>query len=127
VITFHLVCLAWIFFRAASPSDSCGAVLHLVQGMPASLKAIVNGRGLDAELYLGQGAGRFFFILALLVVGPALRAHFGRASAEEVQPPHGSTAWSGSPPWVLAGVYAVMFYLVAFSGVATQSFIYAQF
>ena len=39
-VTFHLVCFAWIFFRAGSLGDALYTVHHLASELPASLVRI---------------------------------------------------------------------------------------
>jgi hypothetical protein len=45
VVTFHLVCLAWIFFRASSVADAWYVVTHLFSGVGDYVVAVV--RNLD--------------------------------------------------------------------------------
>lgn len=126
IVTFHLVCFAWIFFRARTLGDALYVVQHLASGLGGSLGQVLAGQ-LEAPLYLGQGSGRFASALAAIAAGAALRPFCTRLGPEPAakDPAAGvATPWRG---WVRTIVYAVMFYLVAFSGTVAQSFIYARF
>ncbi len=43
VVTFHLVCLAWIFFRAATPHDAWYVLSHLAGGGSATAFLLARG------------------------------------------------------------------------------------
>jgi alginate O-acetyltransferase complex protein AlgI len=126
-LTFHLICFAWIFFRARSLGDALYTVRHLVSGLPASLAKVAEGRELESLLYLGQGAGQFAFVLVLLASGGLLRAYLHRVGgiAEIAEAEVADSSWQFT--WVRTAVYAVMLYLIVFLGTTMQSFIYQQF
>jgi hypothetical protein len=42
-VTFALVCVGWVFFRAASLGDAWYVLSHLFAGLPAQLAAIASG------------------------------------------------------------------------------------
>jgi D-alanyl-lipoteichoic acid acyltransferase DltB (MBOAT superfamily) len=48
--TFHLVCFAWIFFRARSAEDAVGAVAKIASGTMAELHGIIASATRSAEL-----------------------------------------------------------------------------
>ena len=125
-VTFHLVCLAWIFFRASSVGDAFWAVVHLFSGMPETLARLARGEDWNALVYLGQGRSAFGFAVALLALGTLLRAYLRDVGVcPGATPAPRSRPWGAS--WARTVVYAAMFYLIAIFGTATQSFIYEQF
>jgi len=126
--TFHLVCFSWIFFRARSVGEAGWVAVHGVTGLPATLSRLSAGESLDSLLYLGQGRNRFLFAVAMLALGSALRHYFRLAGVTEavVGRPGGGTRLLTSQ-WARAAVYAMMVYLIAFFGTATQGFMYEQY
>jgi len=68
-VTFHLVCFAWVFFRAASLSDA----LYLLTHVPADLFNQLGQLG-DKEVvrrlvYLGQGSHEFIVAVVSSLAG----------------------------------------------------------
>lgn len=127
LITFHLVCLSWVFFRAPSVGDAGWAVLQGVAGMPRTLAHLAQGESLDSLLYLGQGRRRFMFVLAMIALGSALRYYFRHVGVTEGEGRAGNRKRLLVSPWTRAVVYGLMVYLIAFFGTATQGFMYEQF
>ena len=125
-VTFHLVCVAWIPFRAASLRDALHVAGHAVSGLAGSLARVAAGRDLASLLYLGQPASRFAAMLAVVVATPALAAllqrgeRSGDAASPETAP---------ARPWTLGQTVlaSALLYCVAFLGTATRSFVYQQF
>jgi alginate O-acetyltransferase complex protein AlgI len=77
-VTFHLVCFAWIFFRAASVSDALYVVSHLF------------GRSTGLDLFLARGTGDLLIAAAsMLVIWLVYLAgeHFAVAKAFPTAPP----------------------------------------
>lgn len=127
-VTFHLVCLGWIFFRAPTFGDALAAARLVVVGLPSTLGQVLQGRELDRLLYLGQGRSAFLGALLAIAAGAALRALLGRIGAlstapdaEEVTPPRLPMAY------LRTAVVAALVYGVAVLGTSAQSFLYAQF
>lgn len=131
LVTFHLVCFAWIPFRAGSLADFGTAVRVLLTRMPASVAQLLRGEDLDQLLFLGQGKGALALAAALMVAAIPLRAHFTALAGDAPRPGPAAKAppapLAPLSPWVAAVVYGAMLYLVAFSGAATQAFLYAQY
>jgi alginate O-acetyltransferase complex protein AlgI len=122
LVTFQLVCVAWVFFRASTVHDALFLLWHAVTALPRSVTALVRG-GAGHELFLDQGGPRFAF--AMLLVGAATllpRAFPDLRSIEAPLRPAGTPA-----PWARAVAYALMAYLVVFAGGTAPSFIYSQF
>lgn len=120
-LTFHLVCFAWIFFRASSIADALRIVSNLGGGLVASVGAVARGERWDTLLFLGQGRAGFVFAIGLVTGAALLRPLF--RSATLVEPPSLSRLWSLARP----AVYAAVLYLLLFAGTATRSFVYEQF
>ena len=110
VITFHLVSLAWVFFRARSMGDAFLILRNLTYLEPL-------GR-LTFEYPLGASDFTLAIMAMLgLVTAEALRGRF-RLSAALAQ----------GPGWVRWGVYYAAAFGILFLGVLNQSrFIYFQF
>lgn len=126
-VTFHLVCLGWVFFRAPTPGDAVAAVRSLVAGLPGTVAQAFRGGDLDALLYLGQGRGAFLAALAAVVVGGVLRSLLGRTGAL-VSAPDAEAAPVGLPvAYARTAMYAVLVYGIAILGTSAQSFLYARF
>jgi len=73
IFVFHLVCLAWIFFRANNLSDS----FHVLQSLPDAVQFLMHTSPRDAmsgkiNFSMGRGLHEVLYIIArmtLLVVG----------------------------------------------------------
>jgi hypothetical protein len=122
-VTFHLVCLAWISFRADSLADAARVASRGVMGMPGSISRLAGGASLDALVYLGQGRSRFVFAVSMIAAGTLLRSYFRGLGVTD----DSARVEALASPWVRAIVYALMVYLIAFHGTATQGFMYEQY
>ena len=58
IVTFHLICFAWVFFRASSLQDALDAVRLAALGLPGTLQRVFSGLNLDHLLYSGGGKRR---------------------------------------------------------------------
>jgi len=72
-VTFVLVCIGWVFFRAASIGDAAYVLSHLFTGLPAQLAAIAsNGAARQSLLFLDFERTRVILgvasVIALLAV-----------------------------------------------------------
>jgi alginate O-acetyltransferase complex protein AlgI len=103
LVTFHLVCLGWIVFRAESMSQAWGMIRGLF-----SFQGNIDFSKLTPLLG---------FTLPLLII-EILQLISGRDDILGIR-------WIPAP--LKAAILAILFYLLAFYGMATQSFIYAQF
>jgi alginate O-acetyltransferase complex protein AlgI len=126
-LTFHLVCLGWIFFRARTLPEALWAVRLLVQEFPATLARAASGQDLDALVYMGQGQGAFLAAVAAIAIGSALRAALRRAGVlapwpEVVPAPAGLVG-----PFARTALASLLFYGVAVLGTSAQGFLYARF
>jgi D-alanyl-lipoteichoic acid acyltransferase DltB (MBOAT superfamily) len=118
--TFHLVCLAWVFFRAPTVGGALAMLRSLVTGTVALATGSGPAGGLAAVLDLGPGRRPLLLSIGLLALGAALRAYLRRAGVTGPRPPR---------PWTLdrTAVFALVVYLVAFFGTSAQSFLYERF
>jgi D-alanyl-lipoteichoic acid acyltransferase DltB (MBOAT superfamily) len=113
VATFHLVCLAWIFFRAASLRDAGYVLTRMFRFQ------LPHGKGwLAHNVLLDQGAREFVLALALLAglavlsaKGPTLRRFLEDSSTPA--------------RWTL--YYVLAFATLAFAVFGHGAFIYYQF
>jgi alginate O-acetyltransferase complex protein AlgI len=128
-VTFHLVCLAWVFFRAQTLSDAWHVVDASVTGLPMTLAQVVRGIDLDRLLWLGQRPGELVLALALLAFMSVVGVHRRRATETETEAEdaRGGVIRLMASPWVRTAVAAVMCYFLAFHGASAQGFIYTQF
>ena len=124
VVTFQLVCLAWVFFRAASLNEAVQVVVRSITGLPGSLIAVWRGERLDHLLMLGQSPGEVVLVCILLTFITAAGTYKRLSSTGSELPRILVPARS---PWVRTVIAGIMFYLIAFHGAENQSFIYAQF
>ena len=109
--TFHLVCLAWVFFRAESVSDALYVVTHLF-------------RGLELRTSFGIGAGGVYE-LAIAAAAIALME-----VVHLVQRRHGSIRdlLRGQPATLRWGAYyALATVILVFGKFGSLQFIYFQF
>jgi len=118
VITFGLVTVAWVFFRAASLPDALYVLTHWAQGLrfqlshPAALRAAVASTGVTTQTIVVLGVT----LVALLVVESLQEA--GRWSG----------FWARRPGWQrLIFYYAVVGWILAVGSFADNPFIYFQF
>lgn len=121
--TFHLVCAAWVLFRAATLRDAVTLLAGALTGLPASLAAAASGRA-GHVLLLDQGARGLGLAVALAALATVLPRLFPELSPLR-PPPAPGRSWSF--PLGRSVAYAAMLYLVLFVGASTQSFIYARF
>lgn len=109
-ITFHLVAIAWVFFRAKSISDALTILKKIAIRLP-DLPGLVPHYPFTSEHYLGFGL--ILFLLAVEI-------------ADERQPI--VQRLKSSPVWLRwSASYAVIFSLLVLGRWGTKEFIYMQF
>jgi D-alanyl-lipoteichoic acid acyltransferase DltB (MBOAT superfamily) len=118
--TFHLVCFAWIFFRANSLGDSAYVITHLFSGVGETLRNI-NAKGVFRhDFQLGQKGDQLAIILVSLCV--MLYVSFLKNRKDLQQ------ALFDRPAWFRWPVYYALALSVLFLGVSgANRFIYFQF
>ena len=113
-VTFSLVCLAWVFFRARNISDAWYILTHLFRGLNCQL--VIN------HSYLGQCLSTNEFMIAvtsilLMEVIHAIQRH--RRIRQML---------SERPLWVRWSVYSLLLAWILYFGVfGSRDFIYFQF
>ena len=105
LITFHLVCFAWVFFRASSTSDA----FQILSGLGGNWGAIQADRSLLAPAVLGV------VLLLLVQMGQARWGSF----REKIH------TWPAPIRWALWYTLALLIYM--FGAGPGQRFIYFQF
>jgi len=120
LVTFHLVCFSWIFFRASSLSDSFYVVTHLFSGVGETLRHI-NGKGVFRhDFQLGQRGDQLAIILLSLAVMLYVSFLKNRRSLQQ--------GLFDRPAWFRWPVYYAIALSVLFLGVpGANKFIYFQF
>ena len=109
-ITFHLVAIAWVFFRAKSITDAV-TILKKIASRLSELPGLIPNYPFTREHYLG-----FCLILFLLVVEIVDER---RPVLQRLQ---------ASPVWLRWGAsYAIVFALLVLGRWGTSEFIYMQF
>ncbi|HEY2588344.1 MAG TPA: hypothetical protein VGI81_21570, partial [Tepidisphaeraceae bacterium] len=116
LLTFHLVVLAWVFFRAASVSDAVWIITHLAHGpwlghpeMSTFPLGILPFRGSQIRLAL-------VLILAMELTqwAASIRGTAGR--------------WARLPVWVRwPAYYALILCILLLGELGARTFIYFQF
>ena len=114
LVTFTLICAAWIFFRARTVGDAWHVVSHLATGWPALLAR-------PGSIFLGIGAGKV--LLSLVLIAALLCVEYFQQ--------HGPLRWklNQQPAWVKWPVYFGLVYATIFFGAydTGSQFIYFQF
>lgn len=121
VVTFHLVCFSWIFFRANTLTDAFQVVRSLWSGFSSTLSEVVNPELRQHTLYLGQTAREFW--LAVVFVGVLFAAHLVIKKHESIEQfLHSRTGWLR---WAV--YYALAFSTLIFAVYNSNNFVYFQF
>jgi len=110
ILTFHLVAIAWVFFRAKSIGDAVTILKKIATRLP-ELPGLIPNYPFTTEHYLGFGL--ILFLLAVEIVDE------GRPVLQRLQ---------SSPVWLRwSASYAVIFALLVLGRWGTKEFIYMQF
>jgi D-alanyl-lipoteichoic acid acyltransferase DltB (MBOAT superfamily) len=118
LITFVLVTIAWVFFRADSVSTAVYIIEHSITGLFRDFSDIVNK--IPVDVYLGES--KFQFLIAILAILSMELIHV-------LQNRYSINVWiSTKPPIIRWGIYFVfclaIYYLAIFDN---RQFIYFQF
>lgn len=109
-VTFHLILVTWVFFRAASIADAM-TVITRVAGSAAALPTMLQAR---------LATGEVLFAIALIVVLLAVEVLDERKPLWDRVAPR--------PTWVRWSVYyAMIAALIVFGSWQLQNFVYMQF
>lgn len=121
LITFNLVVLSFVVWRAASLSDAWYILSHGAQGVPAAVWSLWQGHGLRAVLGSGLGASPGHLLIAAIGLLTMETAHILKRSG------HLSKLIAG-PVWVRwAGYYALGFAILLWGESGAHQFIYGRF
>jgi hypothetical protein len=123
VVTFHLVCVAWVFFRAGSVADGWYVLTHLLGGVGGYLVAVLENvkhltqhKELVDPILLGKTLPKFLLLLVSLAV-------FGAASLLR-----GRIKIQAQPAWVRWPAYYLLISAAAYLGIYNGvGFVYFQF
>ena len=118
IATFHLVCLAWVFFRAATLSDAWYIVSHLPRGWHDVIAAAAIPTRPD-PLSLAPSASLAIASLAVIVM----------LACEAVEPNGGVRGLVANRAWWIRWptYYALVATILVFGVFERSSFIYFQF
>ena len=127
ILTFSLVCFAWIFFRAKNIQDALYISGHLFSGaggfflnLLSNIGKMGKGKGILEQVDLGQG---FEFSIAICSIVFLLFVHLIQR--------HGSIRHmlSAKPAWLRWGCYCFMLITMLLFGYfeSPKQFIYFQF
>jgi len=113
VVTFNLVCLAWVFFRATSMSDAFYIITHTVSGI---VNTLLHGN-LPELFSLGKGKNRFLQSLLPLTVTFIIFQAKRRVD------------FYAKPFWFRWAAYYVLVYSILYHSVinSKSQFVYFQF
>jgi hypothetical protein len=125
--TFHLVCFAWIFFRANNLKEALYISWASISGIPLSFRQLSLGDGAFIKnIFPGGNPKDFLAVFAFIMIVYIIGIIDRKTSADHYDP--GELKWISKIPGLAQGcVYAVLCYLIAFNGADAQSFIYLQF
>jgi alginate O-acetyltransferase complex protein AlgI len=115
-VTFSLVCLAWVFFRANSVSEAWYILTHMFQGLHSGWRLTGGWQ------VLKMGLNGFELIVAIISVGFMESIHLVQR--------HRSIRhmFAEKPIWCRWAIYYALFFSIVFLGVfEKRQFIYFQF
>lgn len=122
-VTFHMVCFAWIFFRAKNLGDAWYVVTHLLPLNPTDAKIESFQDYLVRNVFLKQSSREFVVALLCLVIGM-----FFVFYAEKAEYKSFSGFLEKRTLLVRWGLYfALVFSIIIFAVYGSGTFIYYQF
>ncbi len=126
-ITFHLICFAWVFFRAQTLMDGFLIIKSSIVDLPKSLFLVGDSYQVFLKhCFLGKPSVEFFSVITLIIIASFVPKVFQKNSLDEA--PADEVLWFRELSSISRGVvYGVLLYLIIFCGASAQSFIYMQF
>jgi D-alanyl-lipoteichoic acid acyltransferase DltB (MBOAT superfamily) len=126
-LTFNLVCLASMFFRAARVKDGIFMLANGITTLPAYLWEVHLGqRSIVGDLLLGRSGAEF--ASACLLIGFVFVVEWLERRQGGLAGRSSEFRWLRNLPfWAQGAIYGCAFYLVTLRGAAAKSFIYLQF
>jgi alginate O-acetyltransferase complex protein AlgI len=117
LLTFSLVCFAWIFFRANTISDAVYIVSHLFTGL-----SVESGKGSISSVFTLISLHRFEFIVGTASVIIMEMIHFMQRKGSVRQMMRGKPIWER---WAL--YYCLVAAILLLGNFGSRQFIYFQF
>jgi len=117
-VTFNMVCLAWIFFRAGSLSDGWYVLMHLVSPFQ-----LTSAEYIHRNIFLGQSSREFFVVINLLVLSALISYIVQRSGKRDL----GSFLKDRSLFFRWGIYYMLVFSIVVFTIYGNSGFIYYKF
>jgi len=122
IVTFHLVCFAWIFFRAKGLNDAWYVVTHLLRPVAADARYETSNDYLIQKILMGQPR-EFFIVLLSLVTTVAVSFVVNRDENNSL-----SVFWERRSLPVRWGLYvSLVLSIIVFAVYESSTFIYYQF
>jgi alginate O-acetyltransferase complex protein AlgI len=123
VVTFQLVCFAWIFFRATSLNDAKYVVTHLFSSTEQGTNLNSFKEYIERNIFLGQSSREFCVALLCLVFAAFVSIVVHKSGKRDF-----SSYFEGRPllfRWAI--YYALLFSIIVFAVFETSTFIYYKF
>jgi D-alanyl-lipoteichoic acid acyltransferase DltB (MBOAT superfamily) len=121
-VTFNLVCLSWIFFRAESVSDAWYVLTHLVDGLPLDLHAVTSKQWIQHNILLDQSWREAAVVCLTLMLCVVISIVKRKSTSDVLEFLRTKTL---TARWAL--YYALLCALILFAVYEKGSFIYYQF
>jgi D-alanyl-lipoteichoic acid acyltransferase DltB (MBOAT superfamily) len=121
-VTFVLVCIGWVFFRATTFADAWYVISHFGAGLPAQLRALASGdrQAMRSLLFLGFESSRLVLAVAAVVALLTIERLQGAGPLR--------VRLAGEPTLIRWGAYACAVLTIMTLGVFhSAKFIYFQF
>lgn len=123
-VTFHLVVVAWVFFRAANVTDAWFILARLHESMPEMLSAVAN---LDIASIYRQTvvpSGMALYDFGLCIGGLVVLLSVDAAKECGIEP---NTSTFRGRLWAYAAMDSLVLATILFGAFGEQSFLYFQF
>lgn len=124
ILTFNLICLTWIFFRATSMKDAFHIIEYIVRDFVALIVGLIISKKLVIEGF-GVGLGQIYFISSFSLLLILLLVDYFQLKVDVIKK---LIALPGLIRWT---IYFIIFYAVVYSIFCpqgtNQEFIYFQF
>lgn len=119
-VTFALVCLGWIFFRARNVGEAFYIIKHLADGAGNFFTDIFRWDFVQHDIFLGQTPGRIFVAISAIIFMETIHLMQRRGSLRE--------ALAKKPIYIRWGVYLALLWAIIFFGkFGERQFIYFVF
>ncbi len=127
IVTFHLICFSWIFFRASSIHDAVYIIRHSIIDMGRGLSLLIYSNAILVSPIFPEKTTYEFLSAILLIILPVCIRWINKTYTHHYTIGEELSFLTESPHWVKGTIYGFACYLIVFRGVATQSFIYLNF